>query len=103
MAVLADDQMVVDDNFERFADGDDLMGQVNVVGGGLRISGRMIVHQNDCRCAELERAAHDFARINGCVIDGANALHLIGNKMVLLSRKSTRNSSWSRKAIAVRQ
>ena len=43
MAVLADDQMIVHQNFERLADRDDLMRQMNIAGRRLRVAGRVIM------------------------------------------------------------
>ena len=84
VALAADDQMIVNHDAERLAEADDLHGHRDVGGGRARVAGRMVVHQ-DQRCGpEFERAAHDLARIDRRVIDRANALHLVGDELVLL-------------------
>ena len=45
------------------------------------------MHQNDRRGAKFECPPHDLARVNRGMIDGANALNLIGDEMVLLVEK----------------
>ncbi len=45
MAVLADDQMIMHRDLEGFADGDDLLGHVDVVGRRLRVAGGVVVEQ----------------------------------------------------------
>jgi hypothetical protein len=46
MPMLADDQMIMNRDFEGFSNGDNLMGKMNVVGRRLRIARGMIMHQN---------------------------------------------------------
>jgi hypothetical protein len=46
VAVLADDEMIVDRDFERLSDRDNLVGQLDVVTRRLRIGGGVIMHQN---------------------------------------------------------
>jgi hypothetical protein len=55
MAVLADDQMIMDGDFEGLALRDDLMGEVDVVSRRLRISRGMIVDQytHKSRCGTM--------------------------------------------------
>ena len=43
----------------------------------------MVVHQDHRRGAEIQRALDDLARIDGRVVDGARALHLVGDEDVL--------------------
>jgi hypothetical protein len=45
MALLADDQMVMDRDFQGLADRNDLMGEVDIIGRGLWIARWMIMHQ----------------------------------------------------------
>ena len=47
----------------------------------------MVVHENDCRCRQLQRALDDFAHVDGRVVDGAVALHFIGDEAVALVEK----------------
>jgi hypothetical protein len=44
--MLADDQMIMNRDFEGFSNGDNLMGKMDVVGRWLRIARGMIMHQN---------------------------------------------------------
>lgn len=44
----------------------------------------MVVHQDDGARRQFEGAFHHLAWIDGGVIDGANALDLIGDEAVLL-------------------
>ena len=46
----------------------------------------VIMHENDRRSAELERAAHDLPGIDRRMIDRADALNLVGDQMIFLSR-----------------
>ena len=84
MALLADNQMIMHRDIERFADLHDLVGQTDVVGGRLRITRWVVVHENQGAGAELERPAQDLPWIDGRMIDGAGAQHLIGDEAVLL-------------------
>ena len=43
----------------------------------------MIVHEDDRRGAEFQRALDDLARIDGRVVDGAARLHFVGDQHVL--------------------
>ena len=53
----------------------------------------VIMDKDDRRSAEFERAAHDLPGIDRGMIDRADALNLVGDQMILLVEKSTRNSS----------
>ena len=47
----------------------------------------MIVHQHDCCRRKLQSALHDFAHVNGRVVDRALLLQLVCDKMVLFVEK----------------
>src|ERR1700733_13225402 len=86
-AVAADDEMVVHDHIERFAEADDLRRQLNI---GVRrgwIAGWMIVDENECRRIERQGAAHDLARIDGRMVDRTGALNLVGDQNISLVEK----------------
>jgi len=51
-------------DFERLADRDGLIGQINVVGRRLGVAPKVIMHKNQRGSAEFEHAPHDFARID---------------------------------------
>ena len=74
------------------------MGEVDVVGRRLWIAGRMIVDKDDRRSAEFEGAAHDFPWIDWGMIDRADALHLVGEQMILLVENVP--ATWNRAAPA---
>jgi len=56
VAVFADDDMVVHGNAERLRDLDDRLRHLDVGARRRRISARMVVHQDQCGCAQLQRA-----------------------------------------------
>ena len=63
MAGLADDDVVVHGDAELGGGLLDLAGHLDVGLGGRGIAGRVVVHQDERRGAELKRALDDFARI----------------------------------------
>ncbi len=62
----------------------------------------MVVDEHDRRRRQFERAADHLARIDRRVIDGARALHLVGDQAVLLVEEQRKISRFSN-AIDVRQ
>ena len=78
-----DDDMVVDADFERAAGLGDAAGGVDVALARLRIAGRVVVGEDQGGGADLERAAHDLARIDRRLVDRALAHHLVAQQPVL--------------------
>ena len=79
----ADDQVVMHGDLERSSRFDDLIGHVNIGAGGRWVTAWVIVHQDNRRGPELERALDHFAGIDRRVIDGAFLLNFIGDEVVL--------------------
>ena len=103
MAFLADDDVIVHRDSEWPRNIDDRLRHLDI---GMRwrgVSGRMIVHEDQGRGGQLQRAFDHLARINRRVIDGADLLDLIEDQLIPLVEMSTRNCSLSAKAIVVRQ
>ena len=75
--------MIVQSDLERLGGRRDLARHVDIGARGRGIAARMIVHQDDGRGAELQRALDDLARIDRRVIDRALALHFVGDQDVL--------------------
>ena len=61
MPVAPDDDVVVNRDAERLCGLDDLAGHPDVGGRRARVSGRMVVHQNEGRGREFERPFHNLA------------------------------------------
>ena len=76
--------MVVDGDAQGAAGLDDLAGHVDVGGRWRRVARRMVVYQDHGAGRQLERAAHDLARIDRRVIDGAAVQGLVGDELVFL-------------------
>ena len=95
MPILADDQMVVHRDAERFRDLDDRLRHLDVGARGRGVAGGMVVHQDDRGGGELERALDHFAGINRRVIDGADCWRSSAMRWLRLSRKRMRSSSRS--------
>ena len=84
MALFADDDVVVNDDAERFAGGHDRLGHLDIGARRGRITGRVIVYQhNGCR-RQIERPFHHLAHLDRCVVHGALLLHLVGYDLVAL-------------------
>ena len=45
------------------------------------------MHEDDCRCAEFKRAAHNFPGIDRRMVDRADALNLVCDQTILLVEK----------------
>ena len=74
MTFPAYDDVIVHRNSERTCDIDDRLRHLDVGVRRCRIAGRVIVHEDQRRRRQFERALDDFARVNGCVIDRAGLL-----------------------------
>ena len=77
MAIAPNDQMVVQDHAECGGGFLDVLGYGDVGLGRGRVAGGMVVQQNQCRGAEIERTLDDLARVDRCVVDRAALLALI--------------------------
>jgi len=77
VAVAADDQVVVQSESERGGGSLDVLCYGDVGLGGGRVARGMVVHQDQCGGAELERALDDLARVDRRVIDRAALLALM--------------------------
>ena len=62
MAVLADDDVVVDGNAEGASDFDNRLRHLDVRARGRGIAGGMVVHEDDRGGGEFERALDHLAR-----------------------------------------
>jgi hypothetical protein len=78
MPVLPDDDVIVHRDAEGPCHAHDLLRHRNICLRRRRIAARMIVHQNDGRRAQLERALDHLARIDRGVINGALLPQLVG-------------------------
>jgi len=83
VAVAADNDMVVQYHAERGGGLLDILGHGDVGLGWGRIARRMIVHQDQRRGAELERALDDLARIDRRMVDGSALLAFILDQYIL--------------------
>ena len=84
MAVLADDDVVVHGNAERLGNVNDRLRHLDVGVARRRVAGRVIVHQDQRRGGQFERALDHLARIDRRMIDGAGLLHFVGDEPVAL-------------------
>jgi hypothetical protein len=82
VATAADDQMIVHRNAERLGGLYDVLGDRDVRFRRARITGRMIVDQNQGGRAQFERALEDLAGVDRRVIDGAALLTLVLDQYV---------------------
>jgi hypothetical protein len=80
---LADHQMVVDHQAHRLGGGDDFLSHVDIGAAWRRVAARVVMHQDDRRRAEVERALDDFTRIYRSMVHCAALLHLVGDQRVL--------------------
>src|SRR5439155_19030967 len=83
MAVAPDDDMVVQYHAERGRCSFDVLGYGDV---GLRrgwVARGVVVHQDQCRGAEIERALDDLARVDRRMVDRAALLALVFDQYVL--------------------
>ena len=87
MPALADDEVVMHLDAERFCRLDDLLRHLDIGAGRRRVAGGVIVDQDQRRGIEFEGAFHHFARIDGCVVDRAFLLHFVRDQMVLAVEK----------------
>jgi hypothetical protein len=74
VAVAADDQMVVQYDPERGGGLLDVLGHGDVGCGRGRVPRGVVVHQDQGRGTELERALDDLARVHRGVVDWVGAL-----------------------------
>ena len=84
MLAATDDEMVVDADTERLGGGDDVFSQADISLAGGGIAGRMIVHEDDCAGAQIQRPPHNLTRIGSGVIDGATMLNFIAHQLVFV-------------------
>ena len=84
MPFLADDDVVVHGNAERFRHVDDGLRHLDVRAARRWVSRRMIVHQAQRGGGQFERALDDFALIDRRVVDGADLLQFNGDALVAL-------------------
>jgi hypothetical protein len=106
VSLLADDDVVVDHDAERFGgdDDDDLLGHLDIGAGrgGIGIARGVVVHQNDGRGGELQRPLHHLADIGGRVVDSAASLHLVGDHLVALIQEQDAELQQARDFIGLR-
>ena len=93
MVAAADDQMVMYGHAERLGGLDDVFGHGDVRLGGGRVSRRMIVHQDQCGCPELERAFAYFTGVDWRVIDSPALLPLVPDQDILAVEEKDVDSS----------
>ena len=84
MASPPDHQMVVHGNAQCLGGGGDLAGHGNVGLGRCGIAGWMVVHKDQGRGRQFQRALDDFARIDRGVIDRAFGPEFVPKQDVLL-------------------
>jgi hypothetical protein len=101
VALLADNDVIVNDDAERLGRGDDLLLDIGAEGG--RVPRRVIVHQHDGGGRQIERPFHHLADIDRCVVHGALLLYFVGDDLIAPSRNRMRNCSLLSKPIEARQ
>ena len=84
MFLRTDNEMVVNLDAERAGGVDDLPGYVNIGLAGVDVAAGMVVHQDQARRADFQRALDHFTRIDRRVIDGAFLLALVGEELQFL-------------------
>src|ERR1700680_3997257 len=83
MAAAADDEVIMHSDTERRRGLDDVLSHRDVRDGWGRIAGGMVVHQNQCRCAEVESPSDYLARINRRMVYRPALYSLIPDQCVL--------------------
>ena len=84
MALLADDDVVVDHDPERLGRAHDLLGHLDIGLWRGGVARGVVMHEHDGGCRQLQRPLHHLAHIDRGVIDGARLPHLIGDDLVAL-------------------
>jgi hypothetical protein len=83
--MLADDQVIMDHDFERFAYRDNLLSKMDVVGRWLRIPRGMIMHQNiPCipeSSGDVQNFVNNRSNSMSCDFLSAEAFHLHPTQM----------------------
>ena len=82
MAAAADDEVIVQGDADRCR-GSRMLGHRDIGVGWGRVARGMVVHQDDRRGVQFERALHHLARIDRRVVDRAALLALMGDQRVL--------------------
>ena len=103
MALLAHDDVVVDDDAKILGGLDDLHGHFDIGARRRWIARRMIVHEHDRRCRQLKRPLHDLPHIDLGMIDRTFLLTSSAMIWLRLSRKRMRNCSLGSNPIEARQ
>jgi len=85
MAVAPDDYMVVQDHAERGRGFFDVLGHGDVGFGRGRVARGVVVDQDHCRRAEIERTLDDLTRVDRRMVDRAALLALMLDQYVLAS------------------
>ena len=80
--VFADDDMVMHSYAKFFPCIRNVARHGDVLSAGRTIPARVVVDKNNCGCAKVHRAADDFAGVNGGLVDGTLARHLIADQHV---------------------
>ena len=83
MPAAADDDVIVHGDAERLAGADDLPSDGDVGLGRGGVARGMVVHEDQRRCAELQRAFDDLAGVDRRVVDRAALLLLVLEQRVL--------------------
>jgi hypothetical protein len=82
MAAGADDQMIVHRNAQTLAGIDDRARDLDVGAAGGGVARRVVVHQDDCGGAQVDRTADHFAHMDLRLIDRSLAHHLVADQHV---------------------
>ena len=61
----------------------DLIGHGDVRVAGCWVPGGVVVHEDQCRCIEIQCPFHHLSRVDWDMVDGAAALGLIRDQRVL--------------------
>jgi hypothetical protein len=83
MPATADDDVVVHGDAERLGGADDVLGDGDVGLRGGRVARGVVVHQDERRGAQLQRALDHLAGIDRRVVDSAALLLLMRDQRVL--------------------
>lgn len=87
VAISANDDVIMDCNAQWRARIDDFAGHVDISTRWRRVTGWVIVHENDGRRGQLQRAFDNLAGIDRRMIHRTSLLNLVGNQHIFLVQK----------------
>ena len=103
MALLADNDVVVDHDPERLARAHDLLGHPISAFDGVGSPEGWLCTSTMGGCRQLQRPLHHLAHIDRGVIDGAGLLHLVGDDLIALVEEDDADCSLFSNPMVARQ